>query len=195
MSMVDDERRAPMTRVKDGRSWRIGGTDEIDWIAGDTVTGLTITSAIPPIFDAYATMVIPEARNDRGEHDQALLTLLSASSPNQPWWLGYLDTGGDDAVFYDVPMVRLYADWPYMFVEAGPAEAAHWRDASSWRGPLPDVIFPADRSWLLSRLWDDDWRCVGGPADLIERLHGATHLETRLVNLNDDATPPGHVAR
>jgi hypothetical protein len=32
---------------------------------------------------------------------------------------------------------------------------------------LPNLMFPADRSWLVSTLWDDDWTCVGGPAELV----------------------------
>lgn len=97
-------------------------------------------------------------------------------------------------VFHDVPKVLLYSRWPYVVVEAGPSQAANWKDASSWRGPLPDVIFPADHSWLLSTLWDDEWRCIGGPADLIERLGRDDNLETRVVRFGDDATPPGHRA-
>jgi len=42
---------AQLTRVKDGRSWQIGDTSVVAWIAASTVTGLTITSAIPPVFD------------------------------------------------------------------------------------------------------------------------------------------------
>ena len=193
--MVDNEHRAPMTRVKDGRSWRIGDAADAAWIAQSTVSGLTITSAIPPVFDAYATIVVPEDYEERDEHDQALLALLTEQSPDQPWCLGYLDTGSADVRFHDVAMVTLYAGWRYVIVEAGPTEAAGWGDRSLWKGALPDLIFPVDHSWLLSTLWDDDWRCVGGPTGLIDRLHSDTRLETRLVNLNDDATPPGHTAR
>ncbi|GGS10257.1 hypothetical protein GCM10010169_63800 [Micromonospora fulviviridis] len=40
---------------KDGRSWRIGAAADVEWIAGHTTAGISITTAIPPIFDAYAT--------------------------------------------------------------------------------------------------------------------------------------------
>ncbi|MDQ1485858.1 MAG: hypothetical protein QOJ62_1551 [Actinomycetota bacterium] len=193
--MIDGEYPAPARRVRDGRSWRIGDAAEVAWIAQGTVTGLTIASAIPPIFDAYATTVVPGDAADRDEHDRALLTLLSDQSAGQPWWLGYLDTGADDVVFPDAPMVTLYAGWHYVLVEAGPPQAASWKDPSSWRGALPDVIFPADRSWLVSTLWDDEWRCVGGPTDLVERFQRDARLEARPVSLGDDATPPGHQAR
>jgi|SRR5450631_4069562 len=189
--MVDDERSAPMTRIKDGRSWRIGDAAEIAWIEEGAATGLEITSAIPPIFEAYATIVVP---HDHDEHDRTLLALLSEHTADQPWWLGYLDTGADDVVFHDVPMVTLYAGWRYVIVEAGPQQATSWRDRSSWKAPLPALMFPADHSWLVSTLWDDDWRCVGGSTDLIGRLERDARLETRRVNLGDDATPPGHVA-
>ena len=39
---------AQLTRVKDGRSWQIGDSSVVAWIAASTITGLTITSAIPP---------------------------------------------------------------------------------------------------------------------------------------------------
>jgi len=193
--MVDDERPAPMRRAKDGRSWRIGDSAEVAWIAHGTVPGLTIMSAIPPIFDAYATTIVPGDDEDRDEHDRIVLTLLSEQSAGQPWWLGYLDTGADDVVFSDAPMVTLYSGWHYVLVEAGPQQAANWKDRSSWRGALPDLIFPADHSWLVSTLWDDDWRCVGGLADLVERFQRDARLQARLVSLGEDATPPGHQAR
>ena len=183
-----------MTASKDGQNWRIGTDADIAWIREGTTVGLTITSAIPALFDAYATVVVPGDRDDRTRHDRALLAILSEQPPAQPWWLGYLDTGADDVVFHDVPQVTLYTGWPYVFVEAGPPQAANWKDPSSWRGQLPDVIFPADRSWLLSTLWDDEWRCLGGPADLIERAHRDAALETRILSLDEDATPPGHRA-
>ena len=62
-------------------------------------------------------------------------------------------------------------------------------------GPGPDLIFPVDQSWLLSRLWDDDWRCFGGPGSLVDNLLKEHRLEVRRVALDEDATPPGHVAR
>jgi hypothetical protein len=37
-------------------------------------------------------------------------------------------------------------------------------------GSLPDLFLPADRSWLVSALWDDTWTCVGGPEPLINTL-------------------------
>jgi hypothetical protein len=42
--------------------------------------------------------------------------------------------------------------------------------SSFWKGVLPNLMFPEDRSWLVSTLWDDDWTCVGGPAELIDKV-------------------------
>ena len=100
--VVDDASRAPVTASKDGQNWRIGTDADIAWIREGTTVGLTITSAIPPIFEAYATIVVPGDRDDRNRHDRALLAILSEQPPAQPWWLGYLDTGADDVVFHDV---------------------------------------------------------------------------------------------
>ena len=79
---------ARLTRVKDGRSWRIGDSSTVAWIAAGTVAGLTITSAIPPVFDDYATIVIPDGGRVAARHDRLVVTLLSTHSPDQPWWLG-----------------------------------------------------------------------------------------------------------
>jgi hypothetical protein len=75
--MADDDSRLPVGRVKDGRTWRIGTDAEVAWIADGTSPGLTITSAIPPVFDAYATIVSPNRDDDRQRHDRAVLAVLS----------------------------------------------------------------------------------------------------------------------
>jgi hypothetical protein len=194
--MVGGGATSPVSYWKDGREWRIGTDADVAWIQESTVPGLSITSAIPTVFAAYATIVVPDKDEGRAEHSRLTLRLLSEQSGDQPWWLGYLDTGADDVVFPDAPRVTLYADWRYVLVQAGPAEAARWRhDLRSWRAPGPDLVFPADRSWLLSWLWDDDWRCLGGPIALVERLLDQPKLQVRRVGLGEDATPPGHVAR
>lgn len=177
--------------------WRIGTASEVAWISDGTSAGLTITSAIPPVFEAFATIVLPPGGKGQDEHDRAVLTVLSEQSAGQPWWLGYLDTGADDIVFPDAPKVTLYTGWPYVLVEAGPEQAVTWRRGGSWsfwKGALPNLMFPADRSWLVSTLWDDDWTCVGGPAGLVDRFLHHPGLEARLVVPGQDATPPGHQA-
>jgi hypothetical protein len=123
--------------------------------------------------------------------------VLSEQSPGQRWWLGYLGTGADDIVFPDAPMVTMYSGWHYVPVEAGPEQAVTWRgnDAGSfWHGVLPNLMFPVDRSWLVSTLRDDDWTCIGGPASFADKFLRHRDLQARLAELGQDATPPGHKA-
>jgi hypothetical protein len=94
-------------------------------------------------------------------------------------------------------MVTLYSGWRYVLVEAWPQQAATWRqrDLRSFRkGALPNVMFPAGRSWLVSALWDDDWTCIGGPAGLVDSFVRHPRLQARRVTPSQDATPPGHQA-
>jgi len=194
-----EQRREDLSwwQAKDGNKWRIGTQAEVAWIANGTSAGRTITAAIPPVFQAYATVVLPERGQRQDEHDRAVLTLLTEHGTGPPWWLGYLDTGADDIVFPGAPMVTLYSGWHYVLVQAGPEQAATWRrsgDWSFWKGALPSVMFPADHSWLVSTLWDDDWTCIGGPAQLVHRFLGHPGFQARSVALGEDATPPGHQA-
>src|SRR5260221_2660939 len=183
-----------VTRARDGRTWRIGTDADVAWIANGTSMGRTITVAIPPVFEAYATVVLPHAGEGQDEHDRAVLAMVSEQSTGQPRWLGYLDTGADDIVFPDAPKVTLYSGWHYVLVEAGPAQAATWRqhgDCSFWKGALPNLMFPADRSWLVSTLWDDDWSCIGGPTRGVERILLHPRLQTPPVGPLRGAHPPG----
>jgi hypothetical protein len=195
--MAAEDPCLPVRRARDGSTWRIGTEAEVAWIANGTSMGRTITAAIPPVFDAYATVVLPDSDEEREKHDRAVSALLSEHSAGQPWWLGYLDTGADDIVFPGAPMVTLYSGWHYVLAEAGPKQAATWRRNgpwSFWKGVLPNLMFPADRSWLVSALWDDDWTCIGGPAGLVGRFLRHPDLQARPVALGQDATPPGHQA-
>jgi hypothetical protein len=88
----------PVRLARDGSTWRIGTDAEVAWIASGTSMSRTITAAIPPVFDAYATVVLPDRGKERKQRDLAVSALLSEHSPGQPWWLGYLDTGVDDIV-------------------------------------------------------------------------------------------------
>jgi hypothetical protein len=192
-----DEPGPPVRRVKDGSTWRIGTDAEVAWIAEGTSPGLAITAAIPPVFAAYATIVLPDGDEGQQEFDRVVPALLTGQSAGHRWWLGYLDTGADDIVFPGAAMVTLYSGWHYVLVEAGPEQAATWRrnQAGTFRrGVLPDLMFPADRSWLLSTLWDDDWTCLGGPASLVDKFLRHQHLQARPVEPGQDATPPGHQA-
>jgi len=186
------------TVAKGGGNWLIGLGADVAWITDSTDTGLSITSAIPPIFDAYATIVMPEPGVPAllAECELRVLRLLMAETVDQDWWLGYLDTGADDVVFPDAPRVVLYANWGYVVVKAGPAQARLWRTAGSTPGHtrLPDLMFPMDKTWLLSTLWDDDWWCLGGSARLVDGFVADPRLEAHRVGTDVDATPPGHVS-
>jgi hypothetical protein len=186
--------------VCDGRSWRLGTAAEVEWINAGTPTGLTVTSAIPPVFDDYATVVIPRhEESGQPRHDQAVITVLKSHALDQKWWLGYLQRGVSDVIFPYAPTVSLYSRWSYVLVQAGPEQAANWRQSDE--KPLtpyriPDLMFPADRSWLVSTLWDDDWTCIGGAMSLVDSFlnHPDLQSRTRRVGLDGDATPPGHQA-
>jgi hypothetical protein len=151
----------------------------VAWINDGVEAGRSITASIPPTFSAYATLVFPlelESSRDRARpaedrFDDALLRVLCAHTARQPWWLGFLDTGASDVVFDAAPRVRMYSGWDYVLVQAGPHEARRWRSGDGrWFTALPEVMFPADRSWLVSSLWDDAWAGVGGSAELIAAL-------------------------
>lgn len=178
--MPEPPRGGPQTELKDGRVWLIGGEEELAWINAGVSPSLSITAAVPPVFAAFATLADPSAREPelygdgqrRAEDrfDDAVVEVLVAHTDRQPWWLGFLETGASDVVFNDAPRVRVYG-WNYVLVQAGPQEARTWRsDERRWHTALPDLMFPADHSWLVSSLWDDAWACVGGSADLISRL-------------------------
>lgn len=119
--------------------------------------------------------------------------MLSAHTKPQPSWLGFLDTGASDVVLNDAPRARAYHGWNYVLVQAGPHEARTWRsDEGRWFTALPELMFPADHSWLLSSLWDDAWACVGGSADLISALLIAPDL--RAGAERTDPSIPRYVA-
>lgn len=182
----------------DGSTWRVGTDADVAWIANGISVDRTITAAIPPVFEAYATVLLAFGGEGQETHDRAVLALLREWSADQPWWLGYLDTGADDFVFPGAPMATLYSDWHYVLVEAGPEQAATWRRTdrgSFWKGVLRNLMFPADRSWLITTLWDDDWTCIGGPVELVDRFLRHPALRARPVWPGQDATPPGHEAR
>jgi hypothetical protein len=202
------DRETEVWRGKDGRTWRLGRDAEVSWIEENTESGLTIISGIPPLFEAYATLELPgsgdqqtassseEWEQEWNRHETGVLAVLSEHAEPQPWWLGYLDSGATDLIFDDVRQVRLYADWPYVLVEAGPEQAGAWRE-DCWKGFLPDLMFPAGRSWLFSTLWDDDWTCIGGSRALVDAFLAHPDLRNRVREVDpsvEDATPPGHTA-
>src|SRR6266536_5296524 len=99
-----------MDVTKDGRNWRIGTASDVAWVAGHTTQGFSITTAIPPVFDAYATFYPPDGVSFEA-HERAVVDELTEHTPAQPWWLGYLDTVAHDIVFPLAPKLSLY--WPW----------------------------------------------------------------------------------
>jgi hypothetical protein len=188
-------------RLKDGREWRIGASADVAWIVGSEKFA---ADAVPAIFDAYATVELPGTGHhsptvpivEWDRHERAVLTNLRGEAAPGPWWLGFLETGASDVVFETAPRTMLYAGWGYVLVEAGPEQAGSWR-RDGWHGTLPDLIFPANRSWLFTTLWDDDWSCVGGSRALVDRFLSDPELEGRVREIDpsmsmDEACPPGH---
>lgn len=135
-------------REKDDLRWRIGGDTEIAWIRDNVQICRAITSAIPPVFEAYATLELPGTGEhdqeswleDRGRHEAAVLAVLIKHIPMQVWWLGYLNTGASDVIFYDVPKVSLFPTHDYVMIEAGPTQAAGWRAAWDARSTATIVL-------------------------------------------------------
>jgi hypothetical protein len=169
---------SPQTQLKDGRAWRIGTEDEVAWVNAGVTRGRSIAAAVPSVFTAYATLAFPldlnssrdDQRSAEDRFDDAVLSVLAAHTDPQPWWLGFLETGGSDVVLHDAPRVHVYS-WNYVLVQAGPHEARTWRsDEGRWFTAFPELMFPADHGWLVSSLWDDAWVCVGGSPDLISAL-------------------------
>ena len=187
-SMLDGQVQA----FRDGRYWRIGTAREVDWIVNRTTDGPSITTAIPPVFEAYATFYEPDVVAIIA-HERAVVNRLDQLTPDQPWWLGYLETGAHSVVFDHARRVSLYWNWPYVLVAAGPVQALGWRTGGHMRGDgvLPDLFFPEDRSWLASALWDDTWTCIGGPSRLIDALVKDPLIKAHRVGTDIDAKPPG----
>jgi hypothetical protein len=177
---------------KDGRSWQIGTAREVSWIANGTTGDLSIAAAIPPAFEAYATCYEPDGVTIEA-HERAVVAQLAQFTADQPWWLGYLETGAHSVVFDDAPRVSLYWGWPYVLIAAGPEQALTWRTGHirAEYGVLPDLFFPQDRSWLVSALWDDTWTCIGGSKILVEALHRDPLVHAHRVQRGVDPKPPG----
>jgi hypothetical protein len=180
---------------RDGRDWHLGTDADVAWINDGTSAGATITSAVPPVFASYCTVELPKVNEgtEPSRHAQAMIELLTVQTREQRWWLGYLDTGASNVVFPYAPRTTLYYGYGYVLVEAGPRQAAAWRD-EGWSWALPELMFPAHRSWLVSTMWDDGWSSIGGSEQLVDRFlnHPTLGPRARRVGFGQDSTPPGH---
>lgn len=127
------------------------------------------------------------------------LCALAYGQDIMPFWLAILLATGGIVLLAVSALVSAEHPCPRgaSLTVHGPEQAAAWRQGEPWslrKGVLPDLMFPADRAWLFSTLWDDDWSCIGGPAALVSRFVDHPDLEARSVDLSQDATPPGHQA-
>jgi hypothetical protein len=190
-----------ITRFKDGEEWRIGEQEDVAWVVEALARPASGTSPIPLTFSAYCEVALPR-RKTRAQyaHDQAMISVLRRPVPQQTWWLGYLDTNrlGDQAVFPDAPRVVLYKGWEYVLVGAGPDQALRWRESEGstapWKGALPDLMFPADRSWICSTLWDERRTWIGGSKALITAISDDEELapRTRIVRAEELVASAGN---
>ena len=199
---ADDRGRVvkPGPLDSNGQPWQIGTRATVDWITEGVMVDGTVAGAVPPRFEAYAAFEEPDCSPDEPhsnhdfehrerqivEHERAVVSHLRRYSPTQ-WWLGYLDTGAHDVVFPAAERVSMYFQWNYVLVQAGPEAALAWRPS------LPDLIFPLDRSWLLSMLWDDADSCVGDPTGLIDDLIYDPKVNARRLSTNEPLHPPGYL--
>jgi hypothetical protein len=70
-------------RMRDDRAWRIGTEAEVAWITCGWSRGRTISVAVPPVFEDYATVAFPNTVEAWERHDRAILALLSQHSPDE----------------------------------------------------------------------------------------------------------------
>ena len=183
-----------MELSRDGRTWRIGTAQDVDWLTGRPL-GRSVVTSMPLVFEAYATLYVSRDEIPVKDHERAVVTTLAAHTAPQPWWLGYLNTGAHDIVAPEARRVSLYSpDWEYVLVEGGPSEALRWRygHMRDGAGHLPDLFFPFDRSWFVTALWDDAFACIGGSTGVIDALAAERRAGLRRVSPDDeDVTPPG----
>lgn len=122
-----------MSYRRDGQTWPVGDATTAGWIRDGTRVGLTISSAIPLVFQSYATLALAD---DHAGMDSRLVVLLAQHGPH-PWWLGYLRTGSEDEdIAPELPPVTLFESWQYTLVQAGPSRSGQ---------PDPDHV-PAGRA-------------------------------------------------
>ncbi|WP_133767040.1 hypothetical protein [Amnibacterium kyonggiense] len=138
--------------------------EDVAWIRRATAVGGTLRSAIPGGFDVYGLLDVSEARPT----EDALLRAV-APEPSTELIAGWIDRGpypphpGDEHV--------LYSGWRYRFQRI--ESACLFGLPAEGEGGFPDLLFPDDRSWLISLLWDDSWRSVGASHEVADRITSA----------------------
>jgi hypothetical protein len=170
--------------LRHGQQFPIGTDADVKFITDATIARTAIGGTIAPIYEAYCTVRLPDGNDaqELHEHEHAVIDILQRSTGQDRWWLGYLDTGAHDVVFPFAPRVTPFYGHQYVLIKAGPQQAVAWRQ-QGWNWALPDLMFPQDRSWLLSTGWDDSWTCIGGPEWLISEFLRDTILGPRTERL------------
>ena len=170
--------------LRDGRAWRLGTDADAAWINDGTSAG-------PRSRPRSRRSSLPTApwncrkANERDGADPARAggdRAAHRADPEQPWWLGYLDTGASDVVFPYAPRTTIYYGYGYVLVEAGPQQAAGWRDEGlSWA--LPELMFPARPLMAgldhVGRRLDFHRRIRAARGRLSERCHAWAESQTR----------------
>jgi hypothetical protein len=130
-------------------------TDEdVAWIRDGTSVSRTIRSAIPDGYDVDGLVDLVE---DGGRTESRLLTALGIAADEElvAGWIdrdGLMTEAGDEHL--------LYATWRYRIRIVRTAEL-EGRLHPDVHDDFPDLLFPRDRAWLVSTLWDDTWRSIG----------------------------------
>jgi hypothetical protein len=176
-----------MKASRDGKDWQVGDDQTVSWIRSNTVGGGRITAAIPPIYPRYATLM-PSAGTAPEVFERECVEALEGCTPSQPWWLGFLHTGAFPSPFPDAQEVELNYNWEYLFVRARPPQALNWRRGnirSGLDGLIPEIIYPEDRSWLLSGMWDDAFICLGCDESVLNTLRNHEEISVDEVSVNE----------
>jgi hypothetical protein len=135
---------------------------EVAWLRQESTVFGTLRYAIPGGFEAYGALDLP--RNISPIEEPLLDTL--ASDESEPLIAGWIDRGpwppppGDEHV--------LYSGWRYRLRRVAPSEVAGL--PTEGEGSFPDLLFPPDRTWLVSLLWDDAWRSIGASQIVADQL-------------------------
>ena len=135
---------------------------DVNWIRQESALAETLTYAIPDRYEAYGVLDLPR---EIGPVEDGLLDALTAR-PTGLLIAGWIDRGpwppstGDEHV--------LYTGWRYRLRRVAESELRGL--PTEGEGSFPDLLFPQDRSWLVSLLWDDSWRSIGASQAIATRL-------------------------
>ena len=136
--------------------------EDVDWIRQSGAAFGTLRYAIPDGFEAYGVLDLPA---DIVPVETSLLGGLGVE-PDDQLVAGWIDCGPWPAPAGDEHV--LYTGWAYRLRRVHASMLAGL--PTEGEGSFPDLLFPPDRSWLVSLLWDDAWRSIGAPQKAADRL-------------------------